>query len=676
MEHCVMNTVTSDFFSGQDRAKKHSHRLYLSFWIAVLLIVLALFGAFQLAIGLIGITAEADAQIVLNGLLLLIIFIVVLLVVGIGTWRKMRTLSDPAVGERIAVELGARPVDPATTEFLEQRLYNIVEEMALASGMPVPAVYLLDDTAINACAAGVDPHNAVIVVTTGALKVLSRDEMQGVIAHEFSHIFHGDMFFNVKMVAVLHGMVLMMLAGVALLKALLGSGRQRHQSSSSKENGGAAILIVLGAAVVLIVLGWIGDFLARIIKSGFSRQREYLADAAALQYTRNPAGIGGALRKIGGYMIGSEIFTPKAREISHFFFADALVPRWLFKTHPPLKKRIQKIDPGWDGEYPAVTLPELAKHQPDTGTQQMFEVSSSLDAREQPGIAPAGNQPQESPPANSGVAAAVLASIGTVDLSTIQHVSFVKSSCDRSIRENMSDPFGARAVLLYLLLDRDQMIRSEQLAAVSRGGDLPLMTLVRSFQEKKVAVKPYQRMVICQVALPSLRKMTPDQFTAFSRMVDELCYADNRMTSFELVVRALIFRQRVFVDPAVAREFERLRENDLADVVETLFSYVSRVCDVEKMHELFSVGAKSVAKVMPRSLSPKTDPSANQVQQALLYCAQAAPGVKQAIITGLAQMIFFDGIVTQDEADFFQALALMLDVPVPPLVPDKPGNKG
>ncbi|MCX7701923.1 MAG: M48 family metallopeptidase, partial [Gemmataceae bacterium] len=265
------------------------------------------------------------------------------LLIGGMTALKLSELSSG--GKAVAEMLGGRLVTTPTSDFHEKRLLNVVEEMAIASGIPVPPVYVLDgEGGINAFAAGYAPDQAVIGVSRGALEYLNRDELQGVIAHEFSHILNGDMRLNIRLIAIIFGIM-----GLAAFGSILLRTRSRNDK-------GAGQIILLGLGLYL--LGIVGAFVGNIIKAMVSRQREFLADASAVQFTRNPDGIGGALKKIGGLKDGAAIRNEHAPEAAHMFFADALSRLTdLFATHPPLPERIRRIDPKWDGTFPKVTRP-------------------------------------------------------------------------------------------------------------------------------------------------------------------------------------------------------------------------------------------------------------------------------------------------------------------------------
>ena len=363
-----------DFFQHQDEARKSSNRLVVLFALAVIGIVLSVhFSISALFFWGQASASGSDPNYSFNWFDLdrLVFFAgSTLLVILLGSLYKTWRLSDG--GHSIAQLLGGRPLAPNTTDTHERRMLNVVEEMAIASGVPVPTVYLMDgEESINAFAAGFTPQDAVIGVTRGTLELLNRDELQGVIAHEFSHIFNGDMRLNLRLMGVLHGILVIALIGYFILRTSMFRG------SSRGRNGGAAALPLIG--LVLVVLGYVGVFFGRMIKSAVSRQREYLADASAVQFTRNPDGIGGALKKIGGLAEGSLIMSPNAEQASHFFFSDGKygkvraalsgVSHFAFlSTHPPIKDRIRRIDRGWNGRF--LDVDKSSSIQPESVTQK------------------------------------------------------------------------------------------------------------------------------------------------------------------------------------------------------------------------------------------------------------------------------------------------------------------
>ncbi len=243
-------------------------------------------------------------------------------------------------GEAIASLLGARYVDPWKCSPTERRLLNVVEEMAIASGITVPPVYLLErESAINALVAGHTPHQAVIIVTHGAVQQLSREELQGVMGHEFSHILNGDMALNLRLVGILAGLTWFSEQGEKLVyrAAWQAKGVPREESNPD------AISALFGGLVAFI--GFPGSFAADAIKAAISRQREFLADAASVQFTRNPEAIAGALDSILALRAPTAVLAVHSEQISHMFFALAVSRWWSFSTHPPIEERIRRVYP-------------------------------------------------------------------------------------------------------------------------------------------------------------------------------------------------------------------------------------------------------------------------------------------------------------------------------------------
>ncbi|RMH57559.1 MAG: hypothetical protein D6679_06370, partial [Candidatus Hydrogenedentota bacterium] len=328
-----------NFFEHQERARKKTGQLVLLFLLAVLAIIAAVYASFYAIVSLSG--KKGPILDPTDPFLFLVITGGTLGVIALGTAYKIVQLREG--GSAIAQALGGRKIPRTTTNLDERKILNVVEEMAIASGCRVPEVYLLEESSINAFAAGFHPNEAVIGITRGAIERLSRDELQGVIAHEFSHIFNGDMKLNIQLIGVIHGIIVINLIGYWLLRSLRFSGRSR-----SREKGGGGLLAILLFGLALFLIGLIGAFFGRLIQAAVSRQREFLADASAVQFTRNPRGIGGALKKIARLTAGSLIQHPNAGQAAHLFFGQGVAFSFggLLATHPPIEERIQRVMQG------------------------------------------------------------------------------------------------------------------------------------------------------------------------------------------------------------------------------------------------------------------------------------------------------------------------------------------
>lgn len=397
----------------------------------------------------------------------------VLAFVVIGWALKSRELASG--GPAVASMLGGRLVPAASEATEERRLLNVVEEMSLASGVPVPLVYVLPERGINAFAAGLSTSDAVVGVTQGALDSLSREELQGVVGHEFSHILNGDMRLNVHLIGWLHGIFFLAATGGLLARIGLQSGGARRGSKNN--NSLPALLLLCGAALYLT--GWVGVFFGRLIQAAVSRQREYLADASAVQFTRNPEGLAGALKKLRAE--GSRIESGRAREAGHLFFGEALRVGWfgIFATHPPLERRIQEIL-GTPIESPKPT-PEPQPPPLPAG----IGLSSSLDARRR-------------------------------------------------------DPLGAEGVVFGLLLNHDENVRECQLAQLPDTPGLRGLAL-QTFAEA-ANLPASEKISLIELALPSLRMLSPGQTEAFCEHMESLISADSRVEIFEWALRDLVLR--------------------------------------------------------------------------------------------------------------------------------------
>lgn len=331
------------FFGNQDRARRRTGLLVLLFLLAVITIVFAVISLVYLAI-----VSQTDRQPYLHWLQSpqgLLTGAGILVVIASGS--LFRYLALRGGGEEVAKMVKARPIAPDSNDPDERRLRHVTEEMAIASGITMPELYVMDrEEGINAFVAGYQPNEAVMVVTRGTLTQLNRDELQGVVGHEFSHILNGDMRINVRLIALLAGILLIGQFGQTILRGTLYSGAMRGGRRGGGDNRGR--LVALGLGLGLMVVGYIGLFFGRLIKSAISRQREFLADAASVQFTRQPEGIAGALYKIQRNQAGSQLTdTGHAEDMAHMCFGESIPLSFskFMASHPPIEERINAIDP-------------------------------------------------------------------------------------------------------------------------------------------------------------------------------------------------------------------------------------------------------------------------------------------------------------------------------------------
>src|SRR5262245_7939637 len=441
--------MATNFFQQQDSARRKTFQLVVYFVLAILILIALVYG---LLLALSVYSADAPVSWWQPELLLLAAPGVGLVVGGASAFKVAQLASG---GQAVALMMGGQEVPGTTTDARQKRLLNVVEEMALAAGVPVPPVYVLQERSINAFAAGYAPGDAVVAVSQGCLKYLTRDELQGVVAHEFSHILNGDMRLNIRLIGLIFGIMALSIIGRILMHT--SGGR------SSRRDGSRGGMVLLGLGV--LVLGLVGAFFGRLIMAAVSRQREYLADASAVQFTRNRDGIGGALKKIGGLAEGSRIDNPQAAEVGHMFFANAFAGEGLaglLATHPPLVERIRRLDPQFDGQFPGVRPVGVDREElegPRPGRVPPFAGMPRL-----PGL------PQVPVPV-LGFADEAASGVGHVDPEVISYAQALHDGMPDVLRVAAQEPFGARALVYAILLDPRADLRDLQLTRLKAGAE-------------------------------------------------------------------------------------------------------------------------------------------------------------------------------------------------------------
>ena len=413
----------------------------------------------------------------------------VLVLILLASFFKSLALSKGG-GAMVAKSLGGREVDRSTNNHNERVLVNVIEEMSIASGVPVPSIFILDqEDDINAFAAGYTPSDAAIGVTSGCLNMLNRDELQGVIAHEFSHILNGDMRLNIRMISILFGILVLTLIGYFTIR-FLPWGSSRRSSSNSKEGNGGGLAIILIIALAMMIFGFIGQIMAKLIKAAVSRQREFLADASAVQFTRNPAGISGALKKIGGGA-GSIISHHRAEEASHMFFGSCFKKKFIniFATHPPLEDRIRAIDGTFDGF-------DFIDNQDHTHSQS--EQTESGISSFSGGDSNLINDESQQHRLNS------LEQLGQINEEQLYVARGILSTINDKIIDAVRDKSGAKVVAGFLLLSSDELIKKKQIVIINDFFGPSFDDL--EFHINEISDSPSAtKMALMDLCLPSLR---------------------------------------------------------------------------------------------------------------------------------------------------------------------------
>ncbi len=648
-----------DFFEQQEVARRRTTRLVFYFVLAMIAIVVAIY--FVVWIALVfssGGKPNPYEETPWHPELFLPVALGTMGVILLGSLYKTAQLS--AGGEAVAAMMGGRRIDRQTRDPAEQRLLNIVEEMALASGTPVPPVYVMTgEPSINAFAAGFEPGDAVIGVSQGCLTYLSRDELQGVMAHEFSHILNGDMRMNLRLVGILHGILILAILGWCVLR-MAGTGRR--SSRGGKDGGGMALILAVGLG--LLVIGGIGLLFGKLIKSAISRQREYLADASAVQFTRLPGGIAGALKKIGGRPETSKIEDGHAEEISHMFFGNAFGSfGWhLFSTHPALAERIQRIDPSFSGEFPKRVNPvkvPAERRKADKKKKKRRETSKAAGAGGPLDAIPLG-------PAD------VLGQIGVAGMGQLLSIAALLESIPEPLRDASAEPYSARAVVYAVLLDRDAPMREKQLGALkSRAEELSYRETLR-LAPLMDALPESSRLPLVETCVPTLKNLSPRQYATFRDNVAALVAADSKIDLLEYGVQTMLLGQ-LDVHFGLAKPV-RVRYHRIDPLLPSLVGILSTLAyagqeDEPDVKRAFDKGMAEVDRTA--SLAARSDCSGRSLD-ALEILAQAAPELKKRVLCACVACVAADGKVTTREGELVQVIAASLGVPVPPIVVTAP----
>jgi Zn-dependent protease with chaperone function len=638
-----------NFFKSQDEARRNTGRLVVLFSLAIVslivmtnLLVMFVFGYINVEqsgrINTEQLMQEIDWQV------FLVIGAAVTITIALGSLYKIIALAGG--GARVAEMLDAELVVNGNNDFRKQRLLNVVEEMAIASGTPVPPVYLLDEDGINAFAAGYKPGDAVIGVTRGAIEKLNREQLQGVIAHEFSHVLNGDMKLNIRLIGLLHGILLIGLIGYYIL-------RSTSHSRRSKDSGGAAIL-----GLGLVVIGYAGTFFGNLIKAAVSRQREFLADASAVQFTRSTDGIAGALMRIGGDASGSIIENPSGVQISHALFSQG-IKTWLgslYATHPPLEKRIYNIQPNWDGEFD-YSLPAEIGPATDEGT------AVHTSSREQQAVTMAAV-------AAAMTSGAVIDQVGQPTPSHLEYAHKLINDLPPEFSSAVNDPFAARAVIYFLVLDNDQAVQTTQLEHLKSAADTGVyeetMKLVRDGYELK---KEY-RLPIVDMALATLHQLSANQYRLFKQNLNTLIEIDNKISLLEWSIRKIVFHHLdpVFTKkPGTTRQNLMLRQAEQAcAVLLSVLVYSGKQQGIGE-NEVFNQAIEQL-DAGDISLLKKSEIKLESLNHSLDTLATLKPLEKPRLLKACAICITADQQITSNEVEIYRAISAILDCPVPPLI--------
>jgi Zn-dependent protease with chaperone function len=643
-----------NFFERQDEARRRTVWLLVFFVLGMLTLVVLVYALCSFLF--LYLNRQPNEPLRLwDGGLFTAVTMGVSAVVGGGSLMKVAQLSSG--GKAVALMLNGQEIQGNTVDLTERRLLNVVEEMAIAAALPMPPVYVLPaETGINAFAAGHGPGDAVVAVSRGCLTYLSRDELQGVIGHEFSHILNGDMRLNLKIIGLVFGIVALSQVGFVIMRTMPSRG---SSNSNSKDSG--ASLFVLGLGLYLLGMG--GAFFGWLIQAAVSRQREFLADASSVQFTRNPDGIAGALKKIGGLAAGSRIKNPQAGEVSHMFVSDAFMGQRLtdlLATHPPLDERIRRLDPMFDGTFPEVkpvTVSPVEAQGPRPA--RVLRILPGL-----PQVAALG-----------AAAAEVADHVGRVEPPHVAYAQGLHVDIPPRLQDAARSPFSARALIYCLLLDPRSEVRERQLAQLRAGAPPRDVEETMRLAEAVRTLNDAARLPLVDLTLPALRQLSPGQHETFRAQVDGLINADNTVSLFEYALHCVLKRYLDMEYKRVRPAVRYTRMNQVAAPMALVLSHVawegheteadSQAAFAEGMRVYEGSSAPS-ARFLPRA---ECTPQA--FDQALQTLALAAPGIKRQVVAACAACIKADQQITLREGELFRAICASLGCPMPPLIADE-----
>ena len=656
-----------NFFEAQSNARANTFRLIALFALAVISLILIAYGLILLvhaylaaggqAMTLDFVKSQFSWQVF--GLISLAMVSVVLVssIYKITSLQSGGKVIAESLGGTLVHHLASAPDELVSEdgvqshEFKVQRLLNVVEEMAIASGTPVPAVYIMkEERGINAFAAGFTIDDAVVGITQGALEEFDREELQGVIAHEFSHILNGDMRLNMRLIGILHGILVVGIVGHHIISST------RH--TRSKESGNIALL-----GIGLLLIGYTGTFFGNMIKAGISRQREFLADASAVQFTRNHRGIANALNKIGMLQQRGFIEHADAPSISHAFFANAVSSKLqsIFATHPPLEKRIKRINPRFMGKF------ENSAHTSNKSSNNS-SASSNLSSTTTGASSAAGVSSLSSAPI-SGIATidALHETVGQLTAANIQSAQMCLSKIPASIRALLRSPSDARACVYAMLLNniRETDIKRSQLSELETQLDIyeydDVLKALAAFEALDVA----QRLPVIEILLPQLKRMTKVDFERFESNIDRIVAADQQVDLFEWCIGSIVKRylQRNLYGAGEKgvkyREFKHVQDSLNVYVHTLVFQFVAS----EQFDEVISALPK---KFQFEELTIDKSQAQNFVKfdAAIKQLNHLDHKLKEQLLKCAVYVMSCDKVLSYDEIEAIRAISESLSCPM------------
>lgn len=633
-----------DFFEHQEAARKKTRLLVFYFLMAVILIIAVLN-----LIGFLIVRSQTSPEYPFSitdwfqHSWFYAVTIGTLLLIVMGSLFRWFQLS--AGGKAVASMVKAREILPDTNDLLERRLLNVVEEMSIASGTSVPTVYVMDEEeTINAFVAGLETSDTVLVVTRGALENLTRQELQGVVAHEFSHIFNSDMRINVRLIAVLAGILLIGQAGYFVMRYI-----RYGNIRSSNKNGGNAVVAIFVIGISLFFIGYIGLFFGRLIKAAISRQREFLADASAVQYARDNEGLAGAFIKIRQQ--GSLLKNSHAEETSHMCISEPIKLNFSgLASHPPIEKRLMAIMPGWRN---------LAKQIEEQRLREMAQQQEYEDIE---------LEKEEKPAMDFGFDA-IVETIGqptTLHQHAAGALLLALPEVIRQAAHSHHSNNHAMHLALALLLSDDNQMSEPVLNLIAEKTSQKDADQVLELAQHITKEQRHLRLAILDISIPSLRRLSATERKGFLSLLRQAIHLDSHISEFEYVLYSIL--QKNLSDSRQGPSNSIKRFSAVTHEIEVILSATihSTGQSDEDKKALYSKLIQPFIKD-PSPLLDKTF-DAESFHQALKRLNQLTPMLKKPLIQALEDAVTHDGKVNPREIELLRAIAECLNCPIPPIL--------
>ena len=650
-----------DFFGAQAQARRDSHLLGWLFTACVIAVVLVLavlvLSVLRVtyAMGRHGDPFEASLAIWAMRHPATVIFTVLALVVFIGGASFTRMLQLRAGGGYVARSLGGVRVERSAQDPRRRLLANVVEEMAIASGVPMPEVYVLEqEDGINAFAAGHSPANAAVAVTRGALTRLNREQLQGVIAHEFSHILNGDMRISIRLMGMIFGLMAVASAGRTMLRAA------RHMDRA----GGWA----LAFGAVLAAVGYLGWMFARLLQAWISRRRESLADASAVQFTRNPEGLKEALVRVAAMGEHRHYATGGMDQIAHMLFSHGA--RSMFATHPPLLQRLQALDRSINADRLESLKRQAVKAWQAQPAREATPASAQpADAREQLLLEPGAAGPMPAAVAVPAAAALIAATAGDPAPRHLDQAVALRRALPSALRASAEDPEAAQGILLSIVTFADHAVRERRLAFINEKLGARVAAQVHKVSHVSASLAPMQRLPAVLQLIPALRALPTADRLLFVQVLRDLMRLDGGLSVFEYALEKLVVRALLSIDDP-APPHGRLTLADCKTELGIVFAVLARcgARDAQQARQSYEAG---IAPLLPRHRPGygTIDDWVPLFDKSLDRLGKLQIAAKQLLVESLVRTIAHDSMLAPSEAELLRAICAVLECPLPPILP-------